>query len=315
MFIAIFGFALSAFALIQHFTSPDKLYWVRIPSQGGTIFGPFVNRNHYAGLMEMIIPFAVVGFLVPYTRKEKRVLMLFAATLAAASVVLSLSRGGVVALIVQMAFLACFLTFRAGNKRAAIGVAALSVPLIALVAFLGSSRVMERFSSLQDWMRMTIYRDSLRMFADNWTTGTGLATFPTVYPQFRSFATDLFVNQAHSDVLQLMVETGLPGLILVVWFLVVVYRQGFAKAQGWVTSWKGAASLAALTGITGLLVHSFGDFNLRIPSNALFFCILCGLAAAREREKALLIEQSHRFRRSKPVDIIEAKADDSEEQE
>ncbi|MEO5937214.1 MAG: O-antigen ligase family protein [Terriglobales bacterium] len=313
MFIAIFGFAISLFALVQHFTAPDKLYWLRTPSQGGHIFGPFVNRNHYAGLMEMITPFAVVGFLVPYTRKEKRILMLFAATLASASLVLSLSRAGVVSLVVEMAFLACFLSFRAGNKRAAYGVAALSLPLVALVAWLGTARLIERFSILEDWMRMAISRDALRMFGEHWTIGTGLGTFPTVYPQYRSFATDLFVNQAHNDVLQLMVETGLPGLVLVVWFLVVVYRQGLVKAQGWVTSWKGAASLAALTGITGLLVHSLADFNLRIPSNALFFCILCGLAAAREREKALLIEQSHRFRRTTAVGVIEEGVDEERE--
>ncbi len=312
MFLAIFGFALAVFAMLQHFTSPDKLYWVRTPSHGGSIFGPFVNRNHYAGLMEMITPFAVVGFLVPYTRKEQRILMLFAAALTSASVVLSLSRGGAIALMLEMVFLGCFLTFRAGNKRAALGVAALSVPLVALVTWLGTARLVERYSSLEDWMRTAIIRDGLRMFGDHWVTGTGLGTFPTVYPQFRSFATDLFVNQAHNDVLQLMVEMGLPGLVLVVWFLVAVYRQGLVKAQAWVTSWKGAASLAALTGITGLLVHSLYDFNLRIPANALFFCVLCGLAAAREREKALLIEQSHRFRRS-PGNAIEDQSNEDQE--
>lgn len=312
LFLAIFGFALAVFAMLQHFTSPDKLYWVRTPSQGGSIFGPFVNRNHYAGLMEMIIPFAVVGFLVPYTRKEVRILMLFAAALTTASVVLSLSRGGAMAVMLQMVFLACFLTFRAGNKRAAMGVAALSVPLVALVAWLGTSRLVERYSNLEDWMRLGIVRDTLRMFADNPISGTGLGTFPTVYPQFRSFATDLFVNQAHNDLLQLMVEMGLPGLVLVLWFLVLVYRQGLSKAQGWVTSWRGAASLAALTGITGILIHSLYDFNLRIPSNALFFCILCGLAAAREREKALLIEQSHRFRRGSARPLGEFAQEDAE---
>ena len=307
LFIVIFGFAVSVFALLQHFTSPDKLYWYRTPSQGGAIFGPFVNRNHYAGLMEMLLPFAVVGFLLPHTRTEKRILMLFAATLISASLVLSLSRSGVLALMVQLIFLASFLTFRTNNIRAAIGIAALGVPLVALVAWLGTSQLWERFSSLQDWMRVAISRDALRIFADNLAFGTGLGTFPTIYPQYRSFATDLFINQAHNDIFQLMVETGLPGLLLVLWFLFLVYRSGWKKAAGWNISWKGAASLAALAGITGLLVHSISDFNLRIPSNALFFCILCGVAAARDREKALVIEQSHRFRRSlpKPVEDVE----------
>lgn len=297
LFLGVFGFAVAVFAMLQHFTSPDKLYWFRTPSQAGHIFGPYVNRNHYAGLMEMIIPFAVVGFLVPYTRKEKRTMLLFAATIMAASLVLSLSRGGTIALLVEMLFLTAVLTYRSENKNAAWGVGALGVALIALVGWLGSSQVMERFASFQDWMRLAIAKDSLRMFAEHWLYGTGLATFPTVYPAYRSFSTDLFVNQAHNDILQLMVETGLPGLLLVLWFLVLVYRQALAKAQGWMASWKGAGALAALTGVTGMLVHSAFDFNLRIPANALFFCVLCGVAAAREREGALLIEDSPRFRR------------------
>ena len=303
--LSVFGFAVALVAIAQHFTSPDKLYWFRVPSQPGTIFGPYVNRNHYAGLMEMLAPFAIMGFLVPYTRKEKRVLMLFAAVLMSASLALSLSRGGVIAFAAEVIFLACFLGLGSGKRRAALGIAALAVPLVALVVWLGSSQLVERFSNLQDWMRMSINRDGLRMFADHLATGTGLGTFPTIYPQYRSFATDYFVNQAHNDVLQLMIETGIPGLALVLWFLFVVYRYGLTKAQGWIASWKGAASLAALTGITGLLVHSLSDFNLRIPANALLFCILCGVAAAREREKALLIETSPRFRRNPGAEAME----------
>lgn len=298
LFLAVFGFAMAVFAIAQHFTSPDKLYWWRTPAQAGTIFGPYVNRNHYAGLMEMLTPFAVLGFLVPYTRKEKRVLMLFAAALTSASLALSLSRSGVIAFLVEMIFLACFLALAGSRRRAALGVAALALPLVGLVAWLGSAQLVERFGSMQDWMRLAVYKDGLRMFSSHLALGTGLGTFPFVYPEYRSFATDYFMNQAHNDILQLMIETGIPGLLLVLWFLFVVYRRGLTKAQSWITSWKGAASLAALTGISGILVHSVSDFNLRIPANALLFCILCGVAAARDREKALLIETSPRFRRT-----------------
>jgi O-antigen ligase len=298
LFLSIFGFAISLLAIAQNFSSPDKLYWFRVPSQPGNIFGPYVNRNHYAGLMEMLVPFAVMGFLVPYTRKEKRLLALFAAALGSASLVLSLSRGGAIAFVAEMIFLAAFLALGTQNRNAAIGVASLGLPLIGLVAWLGRAAVIERFGNMQDWMRLAIYRDGLSMIVDHPIAGIGLGTFPTVYPQFRSFPTDYFVNQAHNDLLQLTIEMGLAGLVLVLWFLYLVYRAGMGKAQGWVHSWKGAAALASLTGVTGILVHCLSDFNLRIPANALLFCILCGVAASREREKALLIEKSPRFRRS-----------------
>lgn len=299
IFMAIFGFALALLALAQHFTSPDKLYWYRTPSQGGTIFGPYVNRNHYAGLMEMLTPFAVIGFLVPYMRREKRTLMLFSAALMGASLVLSLSRGGLISLAIALVFLGAIIAIGTRHRRAAFGILGLVLPVIALVFWLSSTGSLQRFTTMEDWMRVAITRDGLRIFSEHLAIGTGLGTFPTIYPQFRSFPTDYFVNQAHNDVVQLMVETGLPGLLIVLWFLVSVYRRGLAKTNTWMTSWKGAASLAALTGITSLLVHSLLDFNLRIPANALFFCILCGVAAAQERDNALMIENSPRFRRAR----------------
>lgn len=297
-FMAAFGFGVALLALAQHFTSPDKLYWYRTPSQGGAIFGPYVNRNHYAGLMEMIIPFAVIGFLVPYMRKEKRTLMLFAAALMGSSLVLSLSRGGLISLAVELVFLGAVIALGSRYRRAAFGIAALVVPVVGLVFWLSSNNALQRFTTMDDWMRLAIARDGLQIFREHLILGTGLGTFPTIYPQYRSFSTDLFVNQAHNDLVQLMAEMGLPGLLLVLWFLWVVYKRGLAKARTWMTSWKGAASLAALAGVTGMLVHSLLDFNLRIPANALFFCILCGVAAVQERESALMIEDSPRFRRS-----------------
>jgi O-antigen ligase len=303
LMVAIFGFALALLAMAQHFTSPDKLYWFRTPSQGGNVFGPFVNRNHYAGFMEMVVPFGIMGFLVPYTRKEKRAMMFFAAIVMAGSLVLSLSRGGLMAFLAELVFLGVVISLGTKFRKSGLAMGALVVPVAAFVGWLSTPESLERFTIMQDWMRSAITRDGLRIFRDHWVMGTGLGTFPTIYPQFRSFSTDYFVNQAHNDIVQLMVETGLPGLLLVLWFLVVVYRNGLAKGQMWTSAWKGAASLAAVTGITGLVVHSLVDFNLRIPSNALWFCVLCGVAAAREREKALLIETSPRFHRSPTMDI------------
>ena len=61
--------------------------------------------------------------------------------------------------------------------------------------------------------------------------GWGLGTFPIVYPQFRSFYTTFFVNQAHNDYLQLLVETGLAGFAIAIWFLVLMFRQADHEAE------------------------------------------------------------------------------------
>lgn len=119
------------------------------------------------------------------------------------------------------------------------------------------------------------------MFSHRPVWGWGLGTFPTVYPAFRSFYTNLFVNEAHNDYAQLLVETGLVGFLLMLWFLVFLYRYGLpGTSRRWEFRWDGAVSVAALLGCTGILLHSFVDFNLQIPANAAVFYTLCALAAS-----------------------------------
>ena len=65
----------------------------------------------------------------------------------------------------------------------------------------------------------SIDRDALKMFAARPITGWGLGVFPNVYPQFRSFHTNFFINEAHNDYLQLLVEMGGLGFAVLLWFL------------------------------------------------------------------------------------------------
>jgi O-antigen ligase len=148
-------------------------------------------------------------------------------------------------------------------------------------------------------VRLTIDRDCLRMLAQRPVLGWGLGAFPVVYPEFRSFYTTLFVNQAHNDYLQLLVETGLAGFSIAVWFLVLVFRKAAGKLEDWTETASGALTAAALLGCVGILVHSFLDFNLQIPANAALFYVLCAIAAAAP------LEQSHRRRVVRRHNLIE----------
>jgi O-antigen ligase len=118
------------------------------------------------------------------------------------------------------------------------------------------------------------------MFLKKPFLGWGLGTFSTVYPGFRSFYATFFVNQAHNDYLQLLVETGLAGFSIAVWFWVVVFRGAARKLGKWNETASGALTVAALLGCIGILVHSFVDFNLQIPANAALFYVLCAIAAS-----------------------------------
>jgi O-antigen ligase len=118
------------------------------------------------------------------------------------------------------------------------------------------------------------------MFLRKPVFGWGLGTFPIVYPEFRTFYTNFYVNEAHNDYLQLLVEMGLLGFGAMVWFLVTLYVNAAKKIGKWSGESGGAMTLACLLGISGILVHSAVDFNLQIPANAALFYVLCTVAAS-----------------------------------
>ena len=108
--------------------------------------------------------------------------------------------------------------------------------------------------------------------------------FPTVYPKYRSFYTNVFVNEAHNDYLQLLIETGSTGLRH--YALVLGDNILSGQQEDWrigPTDPNGSVALAAILGITGIVVHSFVDFNLQIPANAALFYVLCVVAAMEPR--------------------------------
>jgi O-antigen ligase len=141
---------------------------------------------------------------------------------------------------------------------------------------------------------MQIDRDIMRMFSARPLLGWGLGTFADVYPQFRSFYTNSQVNEAHNDYLQTLTETGIMGFVIGMWLIVTALRRALRKTSNWSSDVNGILALAALLGISGILVHSLVDFNLEIPANALLFFVLCTAAGMDTRFRNLRRENKHR---------------------
>jgi O-antigen ligase len=284
-----YGAVVAAFAVLQGLAPNGKLYWIWTPEQGGFIYGPYVNHNHYAGLMEMLTPFPLVLAATRFTDGTRKIVVAGCAALMAGTIFLSGSRGGMVAFVVQMIVLGVLLLRKrdSGWKQPLMLGGFLAMVIVFLV-WMGSNELTQRLISIHSetreeisgGVRFTIDRDCLRMLAKKPFLGWGLGTFPIVYPEFRSFYTTFFVNQAHNDYLQLLVETGVAGFSIAVWFLVLVFRRAASKLENWTETASGAMTVAALLGCVGILVHSFLDFNLQIPANAVLFYVLCAIAAS-----------------------------------
>ena len=286
--LSFYGFAFAAFSLLQGIAPNGRLYWLREPRLGGWIYGPYVNHNHYAGLMEMLIPIPLIISVSHLAHEKERLAAGIAAAIMTGTVFLSGSRGGMLAVLTEFLLLAVLVARQKRGVRTAVGVGVFAVVLLSLLTWLGGKQLTTRVFSIgretrteiSGGMRLSIDRDALSMFRRKPVLGWGLGAFPVAYPQFRSFYTNFFVNEAHNDYLQLLTETGVLGVAVMIWFLVALYRAAIRKISNWTSSVSGSLTLACLLGITAILVHSFFDFNLQIPANAALFYVLCSLAAS-----------------------------------
>ena len=291
--LMVFGALYAFFALAQQLSPNGKIFWFYTPRFHGSIYGSYVNHDHYAGLMEMLVPIPLVISMGHLFSGGKRALVAFGAVLMASTIFLSGSRGGMIAFVLEIVLFAALTLVQKKNPRAALALVAVCLLVLAFLVFLGKGQVLGRLGDLGPGIRWEITKDSLRMFLHRPVWGWGLGTFPTVYPSYRSFYTNLFVNEAHNDYAQVLVETGLIGFALTLWFLITLYRHGMSNLRHWELKWEGAVSLAALLGCTGILFHSFVDFNMQIPANAALFYVLCALVTSE------LSSQSSRSRRTR----------------
>jgi O-antigen ligase len=282
-----YGFGIAVFGMVQSLSSADKLYWIRTPELGGWIYGPYVSHNHYAGLMEMLFPIALVLALNREVHRNWKWVPAFAAVVMASTIFLSGSRGGMIAFLAQILVLGTVLA-RDKDRRSTWMLFIVLVVIVGLISWVGGQALVSRISSIRTnthtdvdtRVRLKINADGMRMFAKKPVLGWGLGTFPVVYPHFRSFSTDKFTNHAHNDHLQFLVETGLLGFATAIWFMVALYRAALRKLNDWDSNLNGAVALAASIACTGILVHGFLDSNLQVPANAALFYTLAAIAAA-----------------------------------
>jgi O-antigen ligase len=276
----------AVFAIVQQFMSNGKIYWVVPNRNGGWIYGPYVNHAHYAGLMEMLVPFPLVFAMACLWRKPVRVLFGFAALIMASTIFLSQSLGGILAFGGEILILAALLANRQRSRQRLLSLVLIITFLAVWLTVLRPVGLVERVTALGSPMdradadiRAVILKDGFRMVKERPFLGWGLGTFSTVYPSFRSFYSKFEVNEAHNDFLQLLIESGIVGFVLMMGFLVLIYRSGIRSVGHWRIDPGASITLAALVGCTGLLVHGLSDFNMQIPANAALFVVLAAIAA------------------------------------
>ena len=236
--VLLFAGSLGLFAILE-LASGTPLYGA-VDTPGGFHFGPYVNPDHFAGLMEMLIPVAILYIVGRHRRSSVAALVSLAvvATVAVAALLLTGSRGGLIGLLAETAIVVALLGWgarTAEKRRWAKTVAATILAAMLLFFWVDSGRASKRLGLIlnvksPDWVdksRKSFALDSLRMWRDHLVLGVGLGNFETAYPGFQSLPTDLWIDHAHDDYLEAAAEMGLVGAVLILSALALFFRLAF----------------------------------------------------------------------------------------
>ncbi len=285
-FLIWLGFFVAIFGIMQHLTYNGKIYWLRVLPSGGFPFGPFVNRNHFAGCMELIIPIGLAILAARGARRQQMPLVILLTVVPMGALALSASRAGIAGFGVELLALIVLLLISGGARRQlAIGVIVVGLAL-GLIAWLGFEPIMARFNTVNPQevgvaRRVSLDRGAMHIFLDHPVLGTGLGTTISVYPKYETMFDGKVIDHVHDDHLEMSAETGVSGAICWLAFIGSLVWFGYARFAETPDPLLKAVHLGALVACVGLLFHGFFDFNLHIPSNALLFYALAGFACAK----------------------------------
>ncbi|MDT4898895.1 MAG: hypothetical protein QOH25_3972 [Acidobacteriota bacterium] len=321
--ITIFGFMLALLGLMQFFTSQDKIYWLKELPQS-IPFGPFYNRHHFAGYMELAMALPLGLLFSGAIESDKRPLYIFSVVLMGIALIMTASRGAMISLFGEAMFLVAFGFRRAGQKedveekssriRSALARAGLALAMVLVlfggaVLFGGESALSRLFGTVNSddptTGRAHFWSVTLDIISAHPVIGAGLGSYGLAYTQYDSRNGMFRLEQAHNDYLQIMSDAGIIGVCLGVFFIIALFRTSFARRETDDLFRRGVAT-GALAGCFAVLIHSFFDFTLHTTANALLFLMMATLATLNgrvERASETRPRRRRRRRSTKQPDI------------
>ncbi len=310
--IVAVGLAESLYGLYEYFSGHHHIFFYQKQSSL-TVSGTFVNKNHFAGYLEMVIPltFGVLFArlkehgqtslkkLVHFSEEKymKAVLVSFLLFVMIGAHLLSGSRGGLVSFACGMLCLVSLAYKRRLLRKWAVGALILVTIAIGIAMVLGQELLVKRLQTLQHLetersfqYRRDVWKGTLNIFRDYPALGSGFGSFPHIFPHYQDFPSDLTFTHAENDYLQLLAETGMIGFVLVLCTGGIFFYTTLKAWKQRQSRWSIILVAGGLSGMLSIVVHSSIDFNLHIPSNALLFSVVAALTYVAAHSKRRSVE-------------------------
>jgi len=297
--LIVVAMAIAGYAVYQFITGSDRVWhFVRPPMYAGRGSGTYICPNHLGGYLEMLLPLGITYTLTGRFSPLQRILLGYASLVIFAGIAATVSRGAWIATGVSVLVLLAFLLRRPGYKLPVVAI----LVLILAAGFLAFKRA-ELSKNRKDALasltlerdtRALVWKAAVNMWHDHPWAGVGPAHFDY---RFRAYRLESPYSQGrpdrvHNDYLNTLVDWGIIGALLVLsawaffaWNLLRSWKY-LQRAQNDLTtkrSNRSAFVLGASVGLLAILVHSFVDFNMHVPANAILAVTLLALVAGHFR--------------------------------
>ena len=310
--LIVLGAVLAIVGITQKVAYNGKIYWFWTPiATSFTPFGPFVNRNHFAGWMLMALPLGL-GFFIGLVMRGMRginsgwrsrigwfatadasriVLVAMGILVMTLSFVMTFSRSGITCFMVALLLAGAVVVRRAiGRAQRAVIVVFLCALAVAAVWSVGLDPLALRFdfTDREVDMRLGAWRDALSVARRYPVFGTGLDTYGVSMSAYQTYRVDtLHFAEAHDDYLQLLAEGGVllavPAVVVIALFVREVRHRFRERLDDLTGYW---IRVGAVTGVVAIGLQELVDFSLQMPGNAALFALLCAIAVRRASGRA-----------------------------
>jgi len=326
--IAIIGGSLVVLTLLQDLFGNGKIYWFISPEAGKAYSGTFVNHSHYGQFMNLSIGAALGLVLVNiheafigkkvttavvfeyFSSPESKLIWFLLAMIVfgAATVFISLTRGGMISMLIAGGFITLVISSRQSMKGRGWIIVLMALVAFICVLYIGFDAVYDRLASIRELHeaeggRWQILKDISLAWTKFPFLGTGLGTHEVVYPMFDRSTISALAAYAENEYAQTTEETGLIGLASLVFFGILVWIN-------YVRNIKNPSIPICLAayglgfGLLAIMLHSLSDFGQHLPANAFLSAISCALLLTLSRIGRKVNPETEVINTSRSIRII-----------